>query len=414
MISLYQHQQEAKERAADWYGLWLGAGSGKTRTAMAIAEGYILVIAPRQQIDDGIWEKEALLHKKTCTTVTHDKFRLHLDEYKYYDTVIVDEAHAMVGVNTNLRSKKGIPFIDISARFAALAGYLCRYKPKRLLLLTATPTKNPMTVWGILKILNRQFDFLSMVPVGFYKWRAQFYIEKPLTAWRKLYIPKYNKANAEFLTDQLKKYGATGRYQDFIDTPPEYHKVEHVPLSPAQKGAIEEIEEEFMQDIVRIGKLHMAENIGAVHKMDMLVKYCDEFDQVLIFARYIEQIKEIHAHLMKEYPGRKIMVLTGSTKHRDTFMADAQKSEPCIVIVQASVSAGWELPEYPITIFASMDWSIVSYTQGIGRISRAHRPKKNIYVYLLSTAKQKTMDQKVYKTVVENKTSFIEALYDKA
>lgn len=89
-------------------------------------------------------------------------------------------------------------------------------------------------------------------------------------------------------------------------------------------------------------------------------------------------------------------------------MTMAEQVTPCMVIAQSGISAGYELPSFRCTIFASMDYSIVNYTQALGRTLRINNLQKNLYVYLLAGE----IDKAIYKAI-ENKEDFNEAIYSK-
>ena len=77
------------------------------------------------------------------------------------------------------------------------------------------------------------------------------------------------------------------------------------------------------------------------------------------------------------------MTLTGKTKDRETIIPRADASDACIVIAQASVSSGYELPSFPCVIFASKSNKFRDYNQGLGRVLRSGKLKKNLYIHLL-------------------------------
>ena len=100
--------------------------------------------------------------------------------------------------------------------------------------------------------------------------------------------------------------------------------------------------------------------------------------------------------------------MTGGTKERGELIAEVNKLDSYIFIVSAQISAGWELPECPVMIFASMTYSIVDRIQGEGRILRANALKKNLYITLITKG---GVDEAVFKAL-ENKQDFNEKLYE--
>ena len=55
---LYKHQQIIIDEDKKKCGIFLGTGSGKTRIALLLAQGKILIVAPKTQILDSNWERE--------------------------------------------------------------------------------------------------------------------------------------------------------------------------------------------------------------------------------------------------------------------------------------------------------------------------------------------------------------------
>ena len=58
MQPLYDHQKRIIAENKLKCGLFLGTGSSKTRTALTMAEGKTLVICPKQQRDEQMWQRE--------------------------------------------------------------------------------------------------------------------------------------------------------------------------------------------------------------------------------------------------------------------------------------------------------------------------------------------------------------------
>ena len=106
---------------------FLGTGVGKTLTALAMAEGPTLVVCPKQQKLDRTWEKnnEKFALGKNLTVVSKEEFRRDWTEIGYFDTVIFDEGHNMLGVlpETRQRNKVAIPKTSQLFEAALRAGH---------------------------------------------------------------------------------------------------------------------------------------------------------------------------------------------------------------------------------------------------------------------------------------------------
>ena len=416
---LYAHAQKIVDEDKPYAGLFLGTGSTKTRIALFLARGRTLVICPKTQKEDRNWEREVqkiqkvkkdfhidleVLSKETFKSMCQAGFR------KRFDTIIIDEAHTCLGVTPNVRYVKKQPIPKTSQIFEELGMFVADTKPKRLYLCTATIIRSPMTVWGAAKLLGQDWNF--------YDFRDTFYVKLPMPG-REVWSPRKDSASKDRLAAAVQKLGYTGRLSDYFDVPEQTHKTIYIDLTEKQKARLKEIRLEFPDPIVQVGKRHQVEN-GCLsgdefnmaehfdnNKIDVLLDLSIEFPRMVMFAKYTAQILQIENALVKE--GKKVLVLQGSTKDRGALLKDANESEECIVVVQAQISAGWELPDYPVMVFASMSYSVVDRIQGEGRILRANKLKKNLYIDLVVRG---GVDEAVHKAIA-NKKDFDERIYSK-
>lgn len=408
MTQLYDHQKKIINEDKKKVGLFLGTGSGKTRTALHLAKGKTLVICPKTQKEDGNWERENETIGVDLTTISKETFRRDQELHDRYDTIIVDEAHTCLGVTPNTRQRKKQIIPRASQLYEALESFIERTKPERLYLCTATILRSPFTVWGAGKLLGKDWDF--------FQWREVFYARLPMPG-REVWQARSNPETKERLAKAVKEIGYVGRLEDFFDVPDQSHHVDYIELTTAQKKRIKEMAIEYPEPIVRVGKIHSIENgvlagdefSKAEHfdngKIDKLLDYALEFPRLVIFAKYTAQIEAIR--LAMESKGYKVLTLTGATKDRGQVILEANNSKECVFIAQAQVSSGWELPDFPTMIFASRTYSFVDYDQALGRIQRANNIKKNLYIYLVARG---GTDEAVHKSLL-NKQDFNEHLY---
>ena len=415
MTSLYQHQSKIIQENKLKTGYWLGCGGGKTRIAIMSAEGKTLVICPKTIRDEMVWFKEL---KRTddarltsLTVISKEDFRRDYANLKAFDTVIVDEAHSCLGATPNVRYVKKEPIPKTSQLFEALDSYIKQTNPKRIYLLTGTIIRSPMTVWAAAKILGHEFNF--------YQWRHTFYVKLPMPG-REVWMAKKDKDTKALLAQVVQKLGYVGQISDWFDMPQQNFKKQCVELTAEQSKRLKEIPMEFPEPIVQLGKRHQIEN-GVLsgdefnkpesfknEKIEKILDYCIEFPRFIVWARYTAQIEAIRSAI--ESTGKKVLTLTGQTKDRKAVLLDARNSEECVLICQSSISEGWELSDYNVAVFASLDWSVVSYVQALGRINRVNNLKKNLYIHLVVKG---DVDEYVYKTVVEQKMDFHEAMFIK-
>ncbi len=413
---LYEHQKKIIAEDPKKTGLFLGTGSGKTRTALMLARGRTLVICPKTTKEDETWEREyekldkiiPVDYWKKITTISKETFRRDAHKLLRFDTVIVDEAETCLGVTPNIRWVKKQPIPRASQLFEALLGFVARTKPERLYLCTATIARSPMTVWGASKILGKNWNF--------YQWRDAFYFRLPMPG-REVFTAKNDDEAKDRLAKAIRSLGYVGRLEEFFDVPEQTYKTIHLELTAKQKARIRELSLEYPEPIVLLGKKLQVEN-GILSgdefnapeyfdnaKIDKILDLAIEFPKMVIFARYRAQIDSIYFALKGE--GYKVLVITGDTKDRGEMLKEANASKACILLVSAQISAGWEAPDYPCMVFASRTYSYTDYQQGLGRIQRANNIKKNLYINLVVKG---GIDEAVDKCLTVKK-SFDERIY---
>lgn len=418
-MKLYAHQEKIIKEDPKKAGLFLGTGSGKTRIALLLASGRTLVIAPKTQVDDGNWtrelkaiERDKYLHRITYLEVmTFDLFKRDAAKLGRFNTVIVDEAHGMLGLTPNTRQVKRVEIPKASQRYDELFVYLNRTQPARIYLCTATITKSPMTVLAAKAILEGSLEMKD-----FFTFRHQFYNKLPMPG-REVYSPVKTDIAKDALAAMVHRLGYVGRLEDYFDVPEQTYKTVHVDLTAKQKERLKDLNTIYPELIVRVGKRHQVENgvlIGdeftatelfSNGKLDAILDYAAEFPRMVVFVKYTAQLEHIAAEVA--HAGYKVLTMTGATTDRGSVIAEANASPACVFIVQAQISAGWELPAYPVMIFASRTYSFVDYDQGIGRIQRANNIKKNLYINLVVKG---GVDEAV-DAAISNKQDFAERVY---
>lgn len=426
-MNLYAHQKNIIEADPEKTGLFLGTGSGKTRVALSLARGSTLVIAPKTQVDDQNWQRECCnmlfgtYHPSLVgdlpedfNVITFDKFKAQHETLDAFDTVIVDEAHGMLGVTAATCWRKRVQIPKASQRFEALQEYLERTKPQRIYLCTATIIKSPMTVWAAYRIL-RPYHASTEPMHGFLSFRYIFYTQLPMPG-RQVFAPKSDSATKHKLARLVKEIGYTGRLEDYFDVPEQTFRTEHMDLTDEQKKRIKTLELEYPDPFIRVGKRHQVEN-GCLAgdefkkpesfknaKVERIVELASEFPRMVVFAKYTEQIMQIQKALTEA--GFATWTLTGATKDRQAVIRQANELDG-VLIAQAQISAGWEVPLTPVMVFASRTYSFVDYDQALGRIQRANNIKKNLYISLVV---RKGVDEAVDRALA-NKQDFNEKLY---
>ena len=163
-MELYKHQKSIlKDDPKKCLIAW-GTGSGKTATALMLAEGNTLVIAPKTTRDDKTWQNnlKKLGKDVKLTVISKEEIRRDYMSLPAFDTLIIDEAHTIAGVTPNVKYKNRKPYPKTSQLFEACHSYIKMNKPKRLYLLTATPIRSPMSVLALAWLLDKEIDFSTV------------------------------------------------------------------------------------------------------------------------------------------------------------------------------------------------------------------------------------------------------------
>lgn len=416
---LYEHQKRIIEEGKKKCGLFIGTGGAKTRTALEMAEGSVLVICPKQQREDKTWESNAEKFGIVVNikVVSKEDIRRDWEKLPAFDTVIIDECHTVLGVTSDTKTRNKTQVPKTSQIFEAVYSYLKKSPPRRLYLCSATPVGKPMNLWAIAKLLGFNWDYF-----GF---RQKYYFEIRM-GQRRIWLPKKDKETKDEMARLVKEFGYTGALSEFTDVPAQTDKTVYIDLSEEQKAALKKIALEEADPLVRRSRGRTVENgvlygkrvesngntdtmvnkttIFKSHKIDYILERALEFPKLLIFANYTAQIETIKKELLSE--GYTVHTLTGSTKDRSFIKEVNESDKPCIVVAQSSVSAGWELPSFPCVVFASLSWKVVDHIQAKGRVLRMNKLKKNLYIYLVIKG---GVDEDCYKAIMDG-NDFIEKM----
>lgn len=424
-MELYQHQKEIIAEDKHWTGIFQGTGSGKSRTVLELAEGITLCIVPKQQKLDRNCENtiEKFGINKEIYVISKEEFRRDWEELPYFDTVIVDEAHYFThGVTTDTKTKNRKIVPKSSLMFQSLYYYLKKHNPKRFYPCTATPVSKPMNVYALSMLFNNPFNF------EYFSFRSRYYIERK-KGWRSIWIPRTDKQSQDELTDYIRQMGYVGRLDDWFDVPDQIHETKYVSLTKEQHQEIGKVKTEIADPMVLKAKIRTIENgclygvemkhdggnvysmsKETVHihneKLEVIEQLCEEFPKILIFANYTAQIDQIASYLNEK--GYTTITLTGAIKDRENIISAANKSDKVVVIAQCSISAGYELPEFRCTVFASKNYQLVHYVQSLGRTLRANNLKKNLFVHIVTRGGS---DEACHKAILAGE-NFIEGVYE--
>lgn len=382
-MQLKPHQQNIVDKDHAKAPIALSVGGGKTIVALSLARGKTLVIAPKQQKEDLTWEANAKKFgiELDMTTMSKETFRRDWQTLPKFDTVIIDESHNFLGVYPQLVTRKGVEYPKSSQLYDAVYGYIQKYNPERLYFCSGTPIPHPMNLWALAKLLGVNWNFEQF--------RKRFYVERKM-GYRSIWLERKDKASKELLIKLFKEQlGAfTGQLSDWFEVPEQKHETIYVELTDHQKQALTRVRAEEADPMVVRGKMRGIENgiqyttevveltakeskmvRGVIHysnkKLDHIDALTRKHKKSIVFANYTAQIVAISDYM--ESKGHKVQTLTGKTKDRAGVIKAIEDADAGCLVVQSSISAGWQAKSVRCMIFASKSWKHTDYSQGLGR-----------------------------------------------
>lgn len=405
MINLYSHQQRELEQNRPKSGLWHGTGSGKTVTAIELANKNahsVLVVVPNlggMLIDK--WQKAINNYGRAGVIwkiVTKETFRRDFKSIPYYDALIWDEAHALGNEKSQMNR--------------AARAWIKVLKPKFVWLLTATPflSDAPASVLAYGHILGRDD----------WKWtefRSRFYKERYIGR-RVIFEPR--KDIESDLAALMREIGSVVSLSDCYDVPD--HIVEEELFEPTKEqiSLTEKLNEIESNPLTRHGKQHqIAQGIllgneyvsgQFVHsyKNDRILEIVSKHKKVAIFAKYNAQIEYI-ANIMAEN-NIPHSIINGESKDKTEKGDLLEKIPRCVAIINSACAVGYELPSFEAIVYASCSWSYIDHEQSLGRFDRINKePMKRVIYYLMTKG---SIDESVLDSL-KKKESFNLALHIK-
>ncbi len=407
---LYSHQQETVDRAPKKRLLAYDTGTGKTITSISLVNKHlakrVLVICPKTNVEQwGIELMKYITKGSFCTVMSKEEFKKQVKTLDKYDAVIIDEGHYFAGINSAL--SKAL-YWYLNKKYLIDIVYIC----------TATPyCSTPFNIYTIAKHLGSEgpeWNYMN------FKQKFFYYIPMGRRS-----VPVLRKGMEEEIAKLVKMIGDTVDMKDVVDVPKQTEIITSIVLTDEQIKAIKDIFDPVF--IVRWTKQHQIEN-GFLYdsitieeddfselkkniityennKLSEIIRLATIYEKFIVVARYKEQIRVYEKEL--KALGYNILVLDGETKERQSIIETANKMDKIIFLIQASVSAGYELPTFRTMVFASLSFSYVDYKQILGRNLRINHLQENTYIHLVSEG----VDRDVFNCI-QNKKDFTLAIYN--
>ena len=342
VFKLYPHQQRIVDANPKKALLCHEMRTGKTPIAVywGIKRRTCLVVCPKQ-LKKG-WEVMAPF----AIVMSKEEFKKNYKNVLVH-SLIIDEAHTFASpLFTRGRSQLS----------TAMYEFVKANPEMDVMLLTATPIRNdPSSLHTLLCFIG--------VYIPWKDWRAEFYELRympylprpayfPVSDWR-VKIKKY-----------LEKYADIVSLQDVVDYLPPFSEEVVEVKPPKSKEQFEKWTDEHLYE--QKDKAKFIKDLG--------------YRKIIIVAHYTAQIDDLEKSLKSE---RQVYVLDGRCKDPAKVIKDAQDSDECYFIVQASMGVGFDGYMFGAMVFASMSHSVVSHTQMFGRLRHLKHLKPLVYYYLI-------------------------------
>lgn len=402
-MTLYKHQQDFLDNNLNASALIWSCGTGKTVTALLWAKksesNGTLIITPKALKSN--WKREAQavgLSKSITLILSKEEFRRDYEKIGYFGQVIVEEVHA--GFLTPLFK---------SQMSKALRSYLKIHQVPRVLLLTATPyTSSPWSIFNLAHYLGHRWNWV--------KFNMEFFNQVRM-GMRIIPVPK--KGVEKKLAALVKKIADVVDINDVMDVPLQHHsEPEYFALNLQQKKAVRSSYDPL--PIVRYTKQHEIEQGFLIYggydknlimefpsdKIDRIRSLVEENPKIAIICRYNNQINILERELAPYKP----YLIRGDVFDRDSVTRSAEVAQRAVVLIQADSVEGYELPSFPVVVFASQSYSYVKWEQVCGRFLRMNKPSRTTFMYLITEGD--SVDKAVYEAI-QKKQDFKMELFAK-
>lgn len=359
-------------------------GSGKTNALLALVQKNarnVLIIVPK-----GLREQWSVKVREfgvgvPARIVTKEEFRRDAATMGGYDAVVIDELHHFSGYKSQMHK--------------ALVKYLKRTQPRFVWSGTATPyRREPFNIYALALIHGVVLDWI--------RFRGEYYQPRYLGV-RMIWEPRTDEETRKRLWELLAQFSDFVKLEDCFDMPEQLdEEPEMLELSAEQKKAIKELRLVETNPLVLCGKIQQIES-GFMYgdeftptrhfetaKKARIIELAEENPKLLVFCRFTEQIHAIARDLKTE--GYNVLTITGeNSAEHFTVSQKAEDTSACVLIAQESCATGWETPSFPVVVYASMNYGLLDMIQSRGRVIRANKLSRHVFVYLLGGAVDKAV-----------------------
>ena len=453
----YAHQSYAWEHSKDLdeFALFMDMGTGKSKVII----DNIAYLYDKGRIDSAL----IIAPKGTYQNWTRNEIPTHMPDHIVVDTAAwyaspkkkeADKLNNILSPSHNLRvlvmnveafsSAKGVKYAETFMRCAgstmmvvdesttiknpkakrtkALVKTGIQAKFKRIL--TGEPvTRSPLDLYA-------QFQFLNPHLLGFssyYTFRNRFSIMVDMKAGTRSFKKVVGYQRLTELNDAIQPHSYRIKKEECLDLPPKVYQYRYVDLSPEQKKLYKDLSDlavtqldgkvlsidNVLTMMLRLHQItcgHYTSDEGEVipvenNRISELLQVLGEApDKVIIWANYIQDIKNIVECLTKEYGPESVVQYYGAVNQDDRNLAiERFQGDPtCKFFVgnPQTGSMGITLTAADTVVYYSNSYNLEHRLQSEDRAHRIGQNKSVTYVDIICP---KTIDEKIVKALKAKK-----------
>jgi SNF2 family DNA or RNA helicase len=375
---LLPHQQKAIEKFDGYSYLAWETGTGKTLTALKIAENFrnVLIMCPASVKQ--VWYQEIEkwgIRLNNFEIVSYDSFRLHHSKIlnkSLWNLIIFDEAHKLKSIRANITK-------------LVMELFTKTYK----VMLSGTPFEKPEDYYSQLRILRpdhpfNQLTFTQYKHIFFQIDGMFYYIIDFLPGIKEKFIERYVLPYVDFV-----------RRADIVELP---SLIEDEKYFTSMRYLIDK-KRVYGDNILQAFMYEYKKSALLKDKIDYVIDFINDNPQTVVFSYFIEPLNLI----VKKLDRKNVYFLTGQDK-RDLEYALKKGEKP--ILATYCISEGISLTSYKNVIFLCLPLAWRVYEQALSHVWRYGQEDK---VYLQRLIDKQGIDPKVWK-ILKRKGDVLEEL----
>jgi SNF2 family DNA or RNA helicase len=377
---LLPHQQKAIEKFEGYSYLAWETGTGKTLTALKIAENFrnVLIMCPASVKQ--VWYQEIEkwnIKLNNFEIVSYDSFRLHYPKIlkkAFWNLIIFDEAHKLKSIRAQITK-------------LVMKVFTKTYK----VMLSGTPFEKPEDYYSQLRILRPDHPFNQL---SFTQYKNTFFRIDGMFYYIIDFLPGIKD---KFIERYVLQYVDFVRRADIVELP---SLIDDDKYFSSGRYLIEQKDKQIDGDNVLQAFMYEYRKSALLKdKIDYVIDFITDNPQTVLFSYFIEPLQ----HIVKKLGRKNVYFLTGQDK-KD--LEDALKEGEKPILATYCISEGINLTKYKNIIFLCLPLAWRVYEQALSRVWRYGQEDK---VYLQRIIDKKGIDTKVWQ-ILKRKGDVLEEL----